>query len=85
MKYNLRHLPHYFGLIGIFIVGIFGFLIFSYDRTFQAAVLVSVAVSYVVWGVIHHKIHKDFYISVLFEYIAVAILGLIIIFSLLFA
>jgi hypothetical protein len=85
MRYKLKHLPHYLGLLGIVLSTFFGFWFFSYDRVFQALVFVSAAISYVVWGVIHHKIHKDFYLSVLIEYIAVSIFGLVVIFSLLFS
>lgn len=82
MKHFARHLPHYFALIGIFAAGTVAFLIFSYDRLFQAAVAVSVAVAYVVWGIVHHAIHKDLYLSVVIEYLLVALLGLVLIFSL---
>lgn len=85
MKHKLRHLPHYLGLWGIFVLTIFGLWFFSYDRIFQAAIFVSASISYVVWGVIHHKIHNDLYLSVIFEYIAFAILGIAVVFSLLFS
>lgn len=85
MKHKLKHLPHYMGLWGIVISTILGFWFFSYDRLFQAAVFVAAAISYVVWGIIHHKIHNDLYFSVVVEYIAVALLGLAVVFSLLFA
>jgi hypothetical protein len=84
IKNFTRHLPHYLGLLGLFAAGVIGFLLFSYDRLFQISVVVAVAVGYVAWGIIHHKIHRDLYPSVVVEYIAVAILGLVIVFSLLF-
>jgi cobalamin synthase len=79
-----RHFPHYFPLIGIFLAGIAGFIFFSYDRVFQMLVGICIAVSYVVWGLIHHFLHRDLYLAVVIEYIAVAILGLVVVFSLLF-
>lgn len=78
----MKHFSHYFPLIIIFIVGVLGFYLFSYDKFFQIGVAVILAVSYVFWGIIHHTIHKDIYFSVILEYIAVAILGLIIVLSL---
>ena len=82
-KLQTRHLPHYFSLVGILLVSVLGFLFFSYDRDFQIAILFSVAISYVVWGVVHHKLNDDFYPSVLFEYVAVAFLGVAVVLSLL--
>lgn len=84
MKRLIKHLPHYIPLIGILIMGVVAFSFFSYDAYFQGAVAVSMAVSYVVWGIIHHYIHKDLYAPVVIEYILVASLGLIIILSLIF-
>lgn len=43
---------------------------------------IAVAVAYVTWGIIHHFIHRDLYLAVVIEYLAVASLGLVIIFSL---
>ncbi|QLG69606.1 MAG: hypothetical protein CH104c_0374 [Candidatus Woesebacteria bacterium] len=85
MKQKLKHLPHYLGLLGILFLTVLGFWFFSYDRLFQAAVFVSAALSYIVWGVIHHKIHNDLYLQVVIEYVAVALLGLVVVFSLLFS
>ena len=84
MKNLARHLPHYLSLIGIFVAGTLGFALFSYDRVFQAIIAISLAVSYVTWGIIHHQIHKDLYLAVVIEYLVVASLGLIIILSLIF-
>lgn len=84
MKEIKRHLLHYSTLFAILAAGIIGFYLFSYDRLFQAAVGVAIAVSYVSWGIVHHKIHDDLHTSVIIEYILVASLGLVIVFSLIF-
>lgn len=83
MKNIARHLPHYTSLFGILLLGALGFVFFSYDRVFQMGVALAVAVSYVVWGIITHSIHGDIRFSVVLEYTVVAILGLILVFSLL--
>ena len=82
MKGISRHLPHYFVLFGLLFAGILAFVLFSYDRAFQMIVAVSVAVSYVIWGLVHHSIHRDLYFSVVLEYLAIAALGLVMVFSL---
>lgn len=84
MKDIKKHILHYSTLLAILGTGVIGFYIFSYDRLFQAAVGVSIAVSYVAWGIVHHKIHDDLHASVVVEYILVASLGLVIVFSLIF-
>ena len=82
MKSHFKHLSHYLTLIGILFVGFFGLIVFSYDKYFQLSVAVATGAAYVSWGVVHHLLHKDFYFEVFLEYLAVAILGLTIIFTL---
>ena len=60
------------------------FALFSYDRGFQIAVSIAVALAYVAWGVMHHHLHRDLHLSVFIEYLIVASLGLVIVFSLIF-
>lgn len=84
MKSFTKHLPHYVALFGILIAGFSGLILFSYDKNFQIAVALALSVSYVAWGVAHHYLHKDLHLETFIEYLAVAALGFIIIFSLLF-
>lgn len=84
MKELSKQINHYLPLFGILFAGAFGFSLFSFDRIFQSAMAIATAVGYVSWGIIHHKIHKDLYPEVVFEYIAMAVLGLVIIFSVIF-
>ncbi|MFH1863823.1 MAG: hypothetical protein ABIJ85_02870 [bacterium] len=84
VKNFFHHLPHYLILFGILFAGLLGFFVFSYDRAFQVIIAIAVAVSYVFWGIMHHIIHKDFHISIVVEYLLVASLGLIVVFSLIF-
>ena len=46
------------------------------------AVSIATAVAYVAWGIVHHLLHKDLHIETVVEYVAIAALGLIILFSL---
>lgn len=77
-----RHLPHYILLFGILLIGFAGLVLFSYDRNFQIGIAVATAIGYVAWGVIHHFLHKDLHFETFIEYVAIATLGLVIIFSL---
>jgi hypothetical protein len=82
MKSFKKHIPHYISLFAIFFAGVLGFYLFSYDKSFQIGIAIALAASYVSWGIIHHVIHKDIYLSVILEYVSVAILGLVMILSL---
>ncbi len=84
MQSFIKHIPHYISLIFIFIAGIIGFYTFSYDRNFQIGVVFALASAYVSWGIIHHIIHKDICLSIVLEYIAISVLGIIILLSLVF-
>lgn len=76
MKHLLHRIPYYFPLISIFLVAIVGFIAFQFDRTFQMYIVVSVAVSYCLWGIVYHILHKNLTIEIVFEYIIVSVLGL---------
>lgn len=85
MTQSLRkHLPHYISLIGILIAGLIGFYVFSYDHFFQVGIVVALSLSYVSWGVIHHTIHRDICLSIILEYVAIAILGAVMALSLIY-
>lgn len=79
-----KHIQHYTPLIGVLVAGLIGFYIFSYDKAFQAVIAVSLATSYVSWGIIHHYIHKDLNVQIVLEYSTIAFLGVIMVFSVLF-
>lgn len=84
MKKFAKDISHYLPLLGIFALGVLAFALFSFDRLFQVAVSIAIAAAYVVWGVVHHYLHGDLHLSVIIEYIVVASLGLVIVFSLIF-
>lgn len=67
---------------GILTAGLIGIVVFSYNHKFQAAIALATASSYVAWGIMHHYLHKDLHWEVFVEYVAVAALGLTILFSL---
>lgn len=82
MKKALKHLSHSLLLIGILLSGFIGLILFSYSKNAQLLIAALTSFSYVLWGVIHHTHNRDFHWEVLFEYMAVAFLGLIIVFTL---
>jgi hypothetical protein len=82
MKAFSRQLSHYLTLGGIIFAGFAGLMLFSYDKHFQLAIATATATGYFTWGIVHHILNRDFHIEIALEYLAVAILGLTIIFSL---
>ena len=66
-KKATSHIQHYLPLIGILLAGAYGVYYFSYDRAFQAAIVIAAANGYIAWGVIHHYLHRDLHLSVIFE------------------
>lgn len=84
LKDFTHHTSHYLPLLGVILAGTLGFYLFSYDKAFQAVITVAVAASYVSWGLVHHFIHGDLHTSVILEYLAIAVLGVVLVFSVLF-
>ena len=74
-------MKHYSPLIGIFLAGIVGFWLFSYSKSFQLALAISMSLGYISWGIIHHYLHKDLAIEVVVEYVFFAILGFLLMYS----
>lgn len=82
MKSFLKHLSHYAVLFGILLAGFAGLILFSYDKAFQVATALALVLSYASWGIVHHYLDKELRIETVVEYLVVAILGFVIIFSL---
>ncbi len=77
-----EHSGHY--LVLVFIL-IFGALAFLYYQRFPQAQIVSLFLTasfYVLWGIIHHYLEGDLHLRIILEYVAVALLGFLVLFSL---
>lgn len=82
MKHFLKHLSHYSVLFGILLAGFSGLILFSYDKAFQVATASALVMSYAAWGITHHYLDKELTFETVLEYIVVAVLGFVIIFTL---
>ncbi len=78
-----RDIQHYTPLFALLLLGLVGFAYFSYDHNFQSVIVIAMAAGYVSWGLIHHHIHQDLYLSVILEYVAIGALGAIIVLTIL--
>ena len=78
-----RHPLHYFTLLTVQLIGLWGIFLFTYRPSLQLVVLISMAVSYVVWGIMHHKEHRDLHPKIVAEYLLIAALAVLLFGSLL--
>lgn len=76
-----KHLPHYLSLGGVIVAAIIGFLYFPYDPAFQTAISIALGVSFFVWGIVHHYLHKDLHPKIVLEYLSIGILGIVVLLS----
>jgi hypothetical protein len=60
------------------IASFIGFFGFSYDKNFQLAIITAACLSYFVWGIVHHFIHRNLNLQIMFEYMVVSSLGFVI-------
>lgn len=81
--YNSKDNQHYLALIGILIIGFSAYWLFDFNRQIQIWITVCLSAAYVLWGVIHHTLKKEFRWSILLEYLLVASLASVVIISLL--
>ena len=72
-KYRITH---FLPLVAILFAALVGFILFGYDRALKMALLFSVGISYFVWGIIHHYIHKDLSIEIALEYLIISAFGI---------
>ena len=74
---------HYFVLAVILLGGIFMFFSSQGNTGIQLIVGTITAISYILWGIIHHLINHDLNVKIVIEYILIGVFGLTIIFFLL--
>jgi fatty acid desaturase len=79
MKSNLFH---YSALVVMMNILIGAYLFLGFNRTYQMIIVLTAGIAYVFWGIIHHHLNDDLHLKVLAEYVLVALLAELIIFSL---
>lgn len=77
-----RHPLHYFTLLCMELIGLWGLLWFGSSRPWQMSILISMAAAYVIWGLLHHREHHDLHPKIIWEYLLWAIFGVLIVGSL---
>ncbi|MGI5826553.1 MAG: hypothetical protein ACOX50_04020 [Patescibacteria group bacterium] len=77
-----EHFSHYLVLLFILLVG---FGAFYYFQRFPQAQIVSAFLTasfYVFWGIVHHYLEEDLHLRIVIEYVAIALLGFLILLAL---
>jgi len=77
-----NHFFHYLILFFILLFGLFSFFYLKKNPQAQILSLFLTSSFYVIWGVVHHLLEDDFHLRILLEYLAVALLGFLIVFTL---
>ena len=72
-----RHPLHYFTLLCVLLVGLWGLFWFSYQPGMQLSIVISMAVSYVVWGIVHHREHHSLHPKIVLEYLLIAVFAVL--------
>ncbi len=78
-----EHFWHYLCLLFILTCGGAAFIFFQRVPQIQVISLFFTASFYVLWGVIHHYLEGDLHIRIVLEYLAIALLGFLILWSIL--
>lgn len=76
-----EHSSHYLSLIFILFCGGLAFVFFQRVPQIQIISLFFTASFYVLWGIIHHYLEGDLHIRIILEYLSVALLGFLILWS----
>jgi len=82
-QHRLEHLIDYIVISTIIAVFMFSVVFFRFSHLTVKLVSTFSAAGYVIWGVVHHKKAGHIDQKILLEYLGIAALGLVIIFSLL--
>lgn len=75
MKKPIRHIVDYLILSFIVCAAIVFVLLFNGNRPYQIAVIISLSLLYVLWGILHHLKEGSLHPKIFWEYILFAILG----------
>ena len=74
MSLDKLHITHYLIILAILCLGISGAMLFAYNDLLQFLFIVTMAILYAVYGVVHHYLEHDLTIKIVIEYVLVALL-----------
>lgn len=71
-----KHIFEYLLLLTAGVFFIFLLSLFKGDRYSQFTIMVFFAAVYLLWGIIHHRIHRTLHVKIVIEYMLIAALGI---------
>lgn len=74
-KISLRQLSDYFLLLFITGLSLILVLLANGNKQNIRFIIIGLSLIYIIWGVIHHKKEKTLNKEIIFEYIAISVLG----------
>ena len=74
---------HFLVLVAILAGGIFTFIYVRPNTTLQLFVGIITAVTYVLWGLIHHAIKKDLHRKIMVEYLLIGAIAIVLLVTML--
>ena len=81
---SLRHISHYAVLLILMVTGLITASLTGKDTVFHTIVLVSIAVTYFIWGIIHSALEGELHSEVIMEYLLFGLLGLALVLGVLY-
>ena len=78
---KVHHLVDRIAFILVVIIGVILFFSFSYSHSAQLFVIFGMVSFYFLWGIFHHFRDKTLDLEVFFEYLAIALIAIVLIFS----
>ncbi|MDE2589433.1 MAG: hypothetical protein KGL95_07185 [Patescibacteria group bacterium] len=72
----MKHFLYYLSLAAILAACVLLIAFLKNQKSLQVAVVILMALFYVIWGVVHHAIEHSFSIKIMLEYIAIALLSI---------
>ena len=73
---SLRHISHYAILLILMVTGLIIAAVTGKSTVFHTIILISIAVAYFIWGIIHSALEGELHPEIIFEYLLFASLGL---------
>ncbi len=78
-----HHIFHYIILVTILLGGFGAFFSFRNYPVIQLLIGITTALSYALWGIMHHFVDRDLSIKIVIEYLAISAFAIIILWNVL--
>ena len=81
---SLRHISHYAVLLILMVTGLIIASVTGKSTVFHTIILISIAVAYFIWGIIHSALEGELHSEIVLEYLLFGLLGLALVLGVLY-